>query len=71
MQAEEWGKSCREEAEEAQKVLTSLEQEEAPRDCVQPALVWEVAKQRSPRLRSAGSKVDRELVAWVATEQLS
>lgn len=48
MQEGEWGKSFREEADEAQKVLTSLEEEETTR----AGLAWEAAKELKQRRSS-------------------
>ena len=52
VQEEEWGKSFREEADEAQKVLTSSEEEETTR----AGLAWEAAKELKQRRARLGGQ---------------
>lgn len=52
MQEEGWRKSFREEADEAQKVLTSLEEEETTR----AGLAWEAAKEPKQRRSRLGGQ---------------
>ena len=52
VQEGEWGKSFREEADEAQKVLTSLEEEETTR----AGLAWEAAKELKQRRSRLGGQ---------------
>lgn len=52
MQEEGWRKSFREEADEAQKVLTPLEEEETTR----AGLAWEAAKELKQRRSRLGGQ---------------